>query len=185
MTKSSTNNCKEKYVDPGILEVIGIAASVLYLCEVAIKITKKGIRSYKRKQKRIGTIARKYQRKLEDLRAGIILINGVMHDNLKNVPEYSITFAVTERELEVFRRGLNQVFNSIKTLSDLSLELELASIGLPEKADLYYEISEKGNLILKNIRISLNGHPENIPELMKSLEEYISICSEALLAHEF
>jgi hypothetical protein len=181
--------------DPGILELVGELADLLGLAEKIQRYLPTQRIKVQRKHRRIGKLLDGFNVALDDSRAALRVLSSTLDAHLlepgeatsletvtpksdENLPR--IAFAIPREELAVYRRGIEQLQSAIHTMTKIAFDLEATSIGITDEVERYYKISQAGNTILRGIRRVLDDHPEDLPDLARKVETYLSRCSQML-----
>lgn len=171
-------------VDPTILELVGYAADLLGLGEHIKKLVPVDRMRAGRRHKRVNKLLDDFLASLDDARAAIRVITSGVNEPLAQVPQDSIGFSIKLDELPVFRRGVDQILQAIREMTNSALALESASTGIPSETERFYKISEEGRRVLEILRKVVNGQSAETSNLLQVVEKYLVQCSEALRKRE-
>lgn len=182
---------KRRMTDPGILEIVGGLLDLLGLAEMIQRILPIERLKVQRKHRTIGKSLDAFGLALDDARAALRVLSSTLNEHLppsdiapssdhSEEPLPRIAFSIPREELAVYRRGVEQLQSSIQKMTKIGFDLEAAATGISDEVQRYYKISQAGNPILSGISDVLDDNPEQLPELVRRVEEYLSRCSTML-----
>jgi hypothetical protein len=144
-----------RWVDPGVLEVIGIVADLLGLTEHIQAMAPIDRLRMSRRHQRIEKLLQRFGKALDDARAALRIIATAVERNVSQVGDAdrdTIGFPLPEAELAVYRRGWDQILVALRKMTNAALELEAATVGMPEEVQRYHRISAAGRGVLEKVR---------------------------------
>lgn len=173
-----------KVVDPGLLEVFGVLLELVAFGEHAFRLGPLQRSRIERRHVKVEKLNAQLALRLNDARAGVRLLRSTLSTADANLNLESIGFLIPLNELEIFRRGLEQLQVSIQSMTKLTYDLEVTLAGVPEAALLYFKMSQSGRRCLALIRNALNGElREPFTTLLEEVDAHLARSAEALVSH--
>jgi hypothetical protein len=172
---------KVRFVDPGVLEVIGIVADLLGLTEHIQALAPLDRLRMTRRHQRIEKLLRQFGKALDDGRAALRIVASAVERNVTQagaVDSDTIGFPLPGAELAVYRRGFDQILVALRKMTTAALELEAATAGMPEEVQRYHRISAAGRLVREKLAEAVQGPPTLLPALLQETERYLAKSSE-------
>lgn len=175
----------ERYVDPGLLEILGAVSEALGLAEHIQKVFPLHRLKAQRRHGRIEKLLNGFAGGLDDARAAIRLLQGVTGEG-SNLPPGTIAFAIPASELPLYRRGLQQLQTAIRTMTDAAYELEALTEPFADDAQRFYRISTAGAPVLRTLAaalarladdeatLSIAARPVGIGTVLAEVDRYLA-----------
>jgi hypothetical protein len=175
--------------DPGIFEIIGGIAQAFGLAEQIQRIIPSDRIASRRRHARIDKKVQDFKDALDDARGALRLIRTTIAGHTAELPEDAIGINVPAEEVSLYRRGLAQLHDAIKRMTDAAYELEALTDKVPQERERFYRVSQAGGPVLNSIRDVLRADrtesPASAPSsrlelLLDEIDRYLAVCSKML-----
>ncbi len=179
----------DEYGDPGLLEIIGGIAQALGLAEQIQRVVPTERLASRRRHARIDKRLQEFKSGIDDARAALRLIKTTIRGHVENLPSDAIGINVPTSEVPLYRRGLAQLLDAVKRMTNTSYELETITQNVSAEQERFYRISQAGRPVLNALRRALGEEAglesagQNMPVLEQLLDEvdgYLGRCSNLL-----
>lgn len=162
-----------RQIDPGILEIVGAIAQVLGFAEQVQRVMPTDRLGAQRKHKRIDRLLKKFVNSMDDARLALRAISGALGPGASDLPQDVLNFHVSRGDFAILTRGVRELHDAIKRMTDTTFELEAIAAGMPDETQRYYRISEAGRTVLDDLMIVLGGKSSRIRETVDAAEHYL------------
>lgn len=161
-------------LDPGVLEILGAVTEILGLAEQFQSIVPTQRMRVKRRHARIEKLQDKCLRLIDDARAGLRILRTAGEGEFDEIPRGVIGVALPATEVEMYRRGLEQLQVAIRDLTKTCYDLEALTQGIPDYASRYFEASEAGRDMLQRIGDAFTEPTYSYNDLIEATERYLA-----------
>lgn len=187
--KPADSSSQPEFRDPGLLEIIGGIAQTLGLAEQIQRVIPTDRLASRRRHTRIDKKLQHFKDAIDDARGALRLIRTTIADHTRQLPGDAIAIDVPADEVPLYRRGLAQLHDAIKRMTDASYELEALTENVSPERERFYRVSQAGRPVLESIRTALStdrpasnvAEPDSrLEHLLVETDRYLGACSRML-----
>jgi hypothetical protein len=171
---------EDRQIDPGVIEILGLAAAALSLGDHALQFVRARGRNARGRHRAIEKWLRRLQDGINDARAALQIIRAVLVDNVEPLAPDVIRFDLPGRNFPVFVRGFRDLLDAVREMTDALSELEQLSEGTPTDAERFYRISEAGEPALRDLRAAFSGQAGDLRLVLRAVDEFLATCAQEL-----
>jgi hypothetical protein len=167
----------KRVIGTGILEIVGTIMQVLGLAEQVQRIVPTDRRQARKRHSQMDGLLSKFINAIDDTRMAFRSVSSAIGESVSETPRDSLSFAIAPEEFSILTRGVHQLHDAIRTMTNITFELEIISSGMPDEIRRYYHISQAGQPLLEDLRDVLGGNSNSLGSVIDAAERYLDICA--------
>lgn len=170
----------KQVIGSGILEIVGAITQVLGLAEQVQHIVHTDRLQARKRHSQMDRLLSKFIYAIDDARMGFRTVCSAIGESVSETPGDSLSFGIAPEEFAILMKGVHQLHDAIKTMTDITFELEIISSGMPDEIRIYYPISQAGQPLLENLRDVLYGNSNSLGSVVDAAERYLDTCASKI-----
>jgi hypothetical protein len=167
-------------IGPGILEIVGAITQVLGLAEQVQHIVLTYRLQTRKRHSQMDRLLSKFINAIDDARMAFRSVSSAIGESVSETPSDSLSFAIAPEEFTILTKGIYQLHDAIRTMTNITFELEIISSGMPDERRTYYHTSQAGQPLLKDLRDVLGGNSNSLGSVVDAAERYLDICASKI-----